>query len=51
MIYIVKILTTLLVIIMCKLFIIDLIEYIKQKRYSKVLLGIIIIAYFIYSLS
>ena len=48
MIYIVKLLVTLLVILMCRFFIIDLIWYIKHKKYFYVLLGIILIANLIY---
>lgn len=43
-----KILFTLLTIIMCRLFIIDSIQYFKEKRYWKVVLGIILIIYFLY---
>lgn len=48
LLFITKILFTLLMIITCRLFIIDAIEYFKQKRYFKVCLGIILIIYFIY---
>lgn len=44
-----KILFTLLTIIMCRLFIIDSIQYFKEKKYWKVVLGIILIIYFLYN--
>jgi hypothetical protein len=45
---IVKILVTILVIIMCDSFIKDLIYYIKQKNYFKIILGIVLIILYIY---
>jgi hypothetical protein len=45
---IVKILVTILVIIMCGSFIKDLIYYIKQKNYFKIILGIVLIILYIY---
>ena len=49
MLIFVKILFTLLVILMCRFFVIDSIQYFKEKRYWKVGLGIILIIYFLYS--
>lgn len=46
---IIKVLFTILVVIMCNFFIIDTVQYFKQKKYWKVVLGIALIIYFIYS--
>lgn len=46
---IVMILFTLVVVIMCRFFIIDIITYIKKKRYTMVFIGATLIIYFIYS--
>lgn len=45
---ILKILMTLLVIVMCYCFVNDIIKYFKQKRYWKVMLGIILISIYLY---
>ena len=44
-----EIMFTVLTVLMCRFFIIDIIQYYKQKKWWKIILGIILIIYFIYS--
>ena len=45
----IKILSTLLVVIMCRIFIIDVVANIKNKEYGYALIGMILLVYFAYS--
>ena len=49
MLLLIKILFTIFVICMCICFIKDTLIYINKKKYWKVILGIFLISYFIYS--